>query len=150
DLGVRRQDQDPGRRELRPDLPGRIEALAEKPWRHPDIDDGQVRIVLADEGEQPWSIMGLADDVESGSFQQARDALPPQRLVVRQAGPLALIVHHVSSPSRSAEYPWPDYRPVTACRRSGHGGHGRGALGEQRTRDRLTGGSLVRRAVAVS
>ena len=89
DLGVRRQDQDPGRGELLADLPGRVEALGQIAWGHPDVDDGQVRVVLADQGQQRRSVVSLADDVEAGSLEQARYPLTQQGVIVGQDNALA-------------------------------------------------------------
>ena len=51
---------------------------------HPDVDDRDVRIVLADRGEEGLGIADLGDDVEPGLGQQPRDPLPQEERVVGQ------------------------------------------------------------------
>jgi hypothetical protein len=50
--------------------------------------------LLADQGQQLRSIVSLANDVEPCSVQQARYALPEQRVIVCQNDALALFVHY--------------------------------------------------------
>ena len=50
--------------------------------RHPDVDDGQVRIALADELEQLTPAARLADDIEPGPFEQTRETFAQQDVVV--------------------------------------------------------------------
>jgi hypothetical protein len=69
DLGVRRQDQDPGPRELPADLAGRVEALGQVVRGHPDVDDGEIRLVLADQGQQPGRVVRLTDHLEPRPFK---------------------------------------------------------------------------------
>ena len=104
DLGVRRQDQDAGSGELLADLPGRFKALGHVTGGHPDVDDGQVRALLADEAQQPGSIVSLADDVEPRSLEQAGYPLTEQGVIIRQDNALACFAHYVSS-STSRHHP---------------------------------------------
>jgi signal transduction histidine kinase len=100
--------------------------------------------VLADQVQQPWSIVSLANDVEPRSLEQARYPLTEQRVIVRQDNALACFAHYVSSPSSdgivnyiTGQYP--------LIREAGDGGMGATGKG-----DRRGGGSLGRRTAAVS
>jgi len=55
--------------------------------RHPDVDDGEIRALRPDEGDEALRVPGLAGDVESGPFQQSRDALAQQHVVIGQNNP---------------------------------------------------------------
>ena len=55
--------------------------------RHPDVDDRDVRVLLADGGEELRGVAGLGDDLESGLGEQAGDALAQQDRVVRERDP---------------------------------------------------------------
>ena len=55
--------------------------------RHPDVDDRDVRLVLADGGEQLRGVAGLGDDLEAGLGEQAGDALAQEDRVVGQGDP---------------------------------------------------------------
>jgi hypothetical protein len=50
--------------------------------RHPDVDDGQVRTVLADQVQQLRGITRLADHLEAGPLEQADYPLADQHVVV--------------------------------------------------------------------
>ena len=51
--------------------------------RHPDVDDGQVGLVLGDDGEQRLGVADAAHDVVAGVLEQAREPLAQQRRVLR-------------------------------------------------------------------
>jgi hypothetical protein len=50
--------------------------------RHADVDHHQVRGVLSDQRQQVGGVAGLSEDPETGAFQQAREPLAEQHVVV--------------------------------------------------------------------
>ncbi len=64
---------------------------------HPDVDDGQVRTMPADQGQEPRRVVGLAHHLEPGSFEQARDSLAEQDVIVRQHDAHPCFAHFASS-----------------------------------------------------
>ena len=62
----------------------RIQPLAGVTWRHPDIDDDQIRSRVADQLEQVPAVTGLADDLEAGALEQNGQTLAEQDIVVGQ------------------------------------------------------------------
>src|SRR5215467_9387288 len=91
---MRRQDQGADLGEFCTDLPRSIQALGQITRWHPDVDDGQVRMLLTDLRQQFVGIAGLADHVKPRAPQQACYALPEQRVVVGQGDALARFVHN--------------------------------------------------------
>ena len=63
---------------------GGLEAFVRVGGWHPDVDDRDVRSVLADRSEQGLGVADLGDDIEAGLGQQPRDALPQEERVVGQ------------------------------------------------------------------
>ncbi len=87
--------------------------------RHPDVDDCEVRLVLANEPDQLGSVTGLADHVVPSLLEQAHQALAQQDLVVGDGYPL-----HAS--------PDPPQPPQTVCGRTGVGVDAAAAAGTVR------------------
>jgi hypothetical protein len=58
---------------------------------HPDVDDDEVGLVLADELEEPVGVCGLTDNVEAGPVEQAREAFAQQDVVVCDDDPAARV-----------------------------------------------------------
>jgi len=71
DLDVGREDDHADLRKLLLDGVRRDEAFGRVRRRHPDVDEREVRMVLADEGEELRGVAGLADDDEVGALEQA-------------------------------------------------------------------------------
>ena len=67
DHGVRGQDQDGDIRELGPDHAGRVKPFGGIIRRHPDIHDGQFRLVLPDQRDELRPITALADHDKPGA-----------------------------------------------------------------------------------
>ena len=84
DLNVRRQHEDGGLRELCANNARRRKALCRVVWRHPDIDDYQVGFALAHQLDKVGGIACLADDMEAGLLEQARDPLTEEDVIVGQ------------------------------------------------------------------
>ena len=59
-------------------------ALGRVVWRHPDIDDYQVGFALAHQLDKVGGIACLADDMEAGLLEQARDPLTEEDVIVGQ------------------------------------------------------------------
>ena len=93
DHGVRGQDQDGDVRELGPDHTGRVEPLGGMIRRHPDIHDGQFRLMLPDQRDELRPITASADHDKTGLFEQAGQALPEEDVVVGQCDPDAGFGH---------------------------------------------------------
>jgi hypothetical protein len=55
--------------------------------RHANVDQGEVRFVLANEREQLLRVAGLADDHELRAFEKTRKSLAQQDVVVREDNP---------------------------------------------------------------
>src|SRR5262249_20593542 len=82
DLDVCREDQDRRARKLPADDAGGLEALGRMSRRHSDIDDREIRLMLANEPHELGSVPGLPDDFVARLLQQACDALTHQDVVV--------------------------------------------------------------------
>jgi hypothetical protein len=52
--------------------------------RHADVDDHEVGAELADESEQLVGVARLADDVELGALEQARQTLAQEDVVLSE------------------------------------------------------------------
>ena len=61
-----------------------VEALGGVRRRHADVDDREVRLVLATSATQLVGVAGLADDLEAGSLEQAGEPFAEQDVVVGQ------------------------------------------------------------------
>jgi hypothetical protein len=55
--------------------------------RHPDVDDGELRLVLAYQLEELTCISCLTDDVVAGPVEEAREPLAKQDVVVGDNDP---------------------------------------------------------------
>jgi hypothetical protein len=84
DLRVRREHQDPDLGELVSDDARRLEPLGLVSRRHANVDDHQVGRAVTHPLEQLGRVAGLADDVEPGLLEQARESFAEQDVVVRQ------------------------------------------------------------------
>src|SRR5262245_58466705 len=82
DLDVGREDEDADLWELVADRVRGRQTLRGVCRRHPDIHDREVRLVLAYELDQLVRVAGLADDVEVGSLEQAREPFAQKDVVV--------------------------------------------------------------------
>jgi len=98
DLRMRRENQDAYSGEFLADHPRRVEALSQMIRGHPDVDDGEVRTMLPDQGQKPRRVVGLAHHLEPCAFEQARDSLPKQDVIVRQHDAHPCFAHFASSP----------------------------------------------------
>src|SRR5947209_6263571 len=68
-----------------PDLGRSAHPLVLVGRRHTDVDDGQVGVVLGDDGEQGVAVPDPRDDRVPGVLEQAGQALP-QQVLTRAAG----------------------------------------------------------------
>ena len=85
---VLREDEDADRRAmLVPDRLGGAEALVGVGRRHPDVDDGDVRLVLTDSREELGRVASLGDDLEACLVEQPRDPLPEEDRIVGERDP---------------------------------------------------------------
>jgi predicted nucleic acid-binding protein len=50
--------------------------------RHPDVDDGEIRLMLADEIQELGRVTGLADYLIASLLEQAGKALAHQNVIV--------------------------------------------------------------------
>ena len=69
-------------RQLLADRARRVEALGRVRRRHADVDDGELRPLLAHERDELVAVAGLADDLEAEPLEQAREPLAEQDVVV--------------------------------------------------------------------
>jgi len=83
DLDVSREDEDADLREFFADRVRGIEPFGGVRRRHADVDDHQIRLVLSHELDQRVSVAGLADDLEVGSLEEAREPFAQEDVVVR-------------------------------------------------------------------
>ena len=107
-LDVLRQDEDADvRAVLGADRLRRPEALVGVGRRHPDVDDRDVRAMLADGLQERVGVAGLGDDLEAGLGQQPRDPLAQQERVVGEDEPQghARLEQGPDAPRRTAR-PW--------------------------------------------
>ena len=82
DRGMYRQHQYGGVRELLAGDARCLQAFGGMARRHPDVDNGQVRVVLAHQLHERGGIAGPAQDLEAGALQQARDSLAEEDVIV--------------------------------------------------------------------
>ena len=127
------QDQNADLRMVRPYRPGRDEALVGVCRGHLDINDGHIRLRLADFPQQGLAVFRLGDDLDSRVPQQPDDPLPGEHDVFGHDYPHGISTPiHVgstvrmppSAPTRSAisvmdaERHWPSSSTVTVRRPS--------------------------------
>src|SRR5262245_57600384 len=91
DLDVRREHEDPDLGELAPNRPGSLQPFLIVGRRHSDVDDHEVRGLIAAGRLERQCVAGLADDVVTGSAEHAGDAFAHEDVVVRHHN--ALPVH---------------------------------------------------------
>ena len=82
DLDMCREDEDAGFRKLLADRVRCLEPLGRMRRRHPNVDDHELRLVLAHELEQLVRVARLADDLEVGPLEQAREPFAQKDVVV--------------------------------------------------------------------
>jgi len=61
--------------------------------RHSDVDDCKIGLVLSNERHEPRSVVGLADDLEAGPLEQARQTLAEEDVVVGEDNPWGTLAH---------------------------------------------------------
>ena len=69
-------------RDLLANHPRRLEPFRCVARRHPDVDDHELGLVLADELDQLGRVPALAHDLEAGTLEQARQPLAEKDVVV--------------------------------------------------------------------
>jgi L-iditol 2-dehydrogenase len=84
DLGMRGKDENRDIRKFRTNLAGCVEAFGGVPGRHPDVHDYQSRLSLAHQCEQRRRGSALPHNIEARAFEQTRETLSQQDVVVRQ------------------------------------------------------------------
>jgi hypothetical protein len=84
---VLRENEDGGPRGPTPDLGRRVHALVLVIGRHPYVDDGEIRLVLSDDGHQGLGIAYPCDDLMSGILKQSCEPLAKQDGVLRDHDP---------------------------------------------------------------
>ena len=82
DLQVLGEDQNAGFGPLSTDLAGRLQALVRVRRRHPDVDDGDVRPVCGDGGEELVGVGALRDHVDAAFAEQGGEPFADQDRVV--------------------------------------------------------------------
>ena len=82
DLDMRGEDEDADLRKLLADRAGRVEPLGRVRRRHADVDDDELGLLLAHERRAARRVAGLADDLEAGPLEQAREAFAQKDVVV--------------------------------------------------------------------
>ena len=93
DLDMSGKNEDRGFGELLPNLVRGIETFVRVAGWHPDVDNCKIGLVLPNERHQPRSVVGLADDLEAGSLEQARQTLAEEDVVVGEDNPLGTLAH---------------------------------------------------------
>ena len=81
-LDVCGENEDRRRRDLLANHPRRLEPFRCVARRHPDVDDHELGLVLADELDQLGGVPALAHDLEVGTLEQARQTLAEEDVVV--------------------------------------------------------------------
>jgi hypothetical protein len=137
-------------RELLADRARRVQSLGPVARRHPDVYDRQVRTVLADQAQQPGSVVSLADDVEPRSLEQASYSFAKQRVIVRQNDVLACFAVYVGNHPVTPPLDIGIVDHITGQLSQVTAGHGGGVMGATGTHDPRAADSLTRRTVVVS
>lgn len=105
DFHMRRQHHHRRLREIPLNHPGRRQALGRELRRHPDIHHGQVRPFPPDEFHEFCGVADLADDLQSGAVQQARQAFAQEDVIIGQHHSRAAGAHTtIMGPGRAAGY----------------------------------------------
>ena len=81
----------PGR--FSPELEGGAEPIVTEPRRHLDVHDCHVGLVRQGLPQEGLGVSGLADDIESGVGQQARNPFTQQNVVLPEDHPDGLKTH---------------------------------------------------------
>ena len=100
DLDVSGENEDRGLRDLLADHAGGIETLGRVAGGHPDVDDRELRSMLANERHEHGGVGALAHDVEAGALEQTRQAFAQEDVVVRQDDACAAFAHTVDYAGR--------------------------------------------------
>ena len=115
-LDVLREDEDGGPRMRPADLSRGAHALVFVVGRHAHVDDGEIRLVLGDDGQQRLGVAHPRDDLVPGILEQSREPLAQQDGVLRDHDP-----HGISASIRvpapgglwmSSVPPWASTRSV--------------------------------------
>ena len=93
DLDVRGEHENSRCRELLADDACRVESLGGVRRWHPNVDDDDLGFVCTNESEERRGIAGLADDLESVPFEQRRETLSQQDVVIRERDARATFAH---------------------------------------------------------
>jgi hypothetical protein len=83
-LDVRCEHDDRHVRKLFADRRGRLKPLVRVRWRHPNIHDRKVRLLLANVLDQLRRIPALTHNVEAGPLEQACKSLSQKDIIVSQ------------------------------------------------------------------
>jgi DNA-binding NarL/FixJ family response regulator len=75
------------------DHAGRVESFGGMVRRHPDVHDGQLRLMLPDQRDELRPVTGLPGHDEAGPLEQAGQALPEEDVIVGQRDPDAGLGH---------------------------------------------------------
>jgi hypothetical protein len=92
DLDVSREDEDADLRELFADRVRGFEPFGGVRRGHPDVNDHQIRLVLSHELDQLVRVARLADDLEVGPLEQAREPFAQKNVVVCQDDSTAAVL----------------------------------------------------------
>jgi hypothetical protein len=79
---VRREHEDAGLGELLADGARGLQSLRLVRGRHADVDQDEVWLVLADEGEELLGVAGLPHNLEARPLEQAGEALAEEDVVI--------------------------------------------------------------------
>ena len=81
-LDVAGKDEDADLGELFADRVRGLQPLGGMRWRHPDVDNRQVGLAVANKLEELVCVARLADDLEIGSLEQARQPFAQKDVIV--------------------------------------------------------------------
>ena len=86
-LEVLREDEDGGARVARTDFAGCAQSFVRMGGGHPDVDEGDVRVQVADAAKQGICVADLIDDLDAVFREQTGDSLADERCVVGDYDP---------------------------------------------------------------
>jgi hypothetical protein len=84
DLDMSGENENPDFGEIAAYGASRLETFSRVPWRHPNVDHGQIGPVLVNEFDELRAVSGLTNHLEPGALEQAGNALPQEHIVVRE------------------------------------------------------------------
>ena len=79
-------------------------------WRHPNIDDDDLGLVLTHELEELARIAGLTDDLEVRPLEQAREPLAQKDVIVGHNDPPLVVLRRLDDLQPYAVQPRPPTR----------------------------------------